>query len=70
MIKQHGGGKLDTRVVDRFDANELGAPFRVILHEAVQVTKDLSSGDIVSYSIPDLDGLLKLIAISRVLNDR
>ncbi|MFZ3180901.1 MAG: helix-turn-helix domain-containing protein [Methylocystis silviterrae] len=70
MIKQHGGANLVTRVVDRFDAVELGAPFKVILHNAVQVTTDVSSGAMVKYCIPDLDGLLKTIAISRVLNSR
>jgi len=70
MIKQHGGANLETRVVDLFDAEDLRAPFKVLLHNAVQVTTDLNSGNIVSYKIPDLDGLLKMVAVSRVLNSR
>lgn len=68
MTTQHG--KMATRVVDQFDAVELGAPFKVILHKAVEVTKDKNTGAMVKYSIPDLDGLLKTIAISRVLHSR
>jgi DNA-binding transcriptional regulator YiaG len=70
MIKQHGGENLVTRVVDQFDAVELGAPFKVILHNAVSVTTNADSGEVVRYSIPDPDGLLKAIAISRALNER
>jgi len=61
-INQHGAGGEITRVVDQFDAVDLGAPFKVVLHKAVRVT--------LKYSIPDTDGLISQIAISRVLNKR
>jgi DNA-binding transcriptional regulator YiaG len=66
MINQHGS--TPTRVVDHFEATDLGAPFRVILHDAVKVTED-SSGE-TAYSIPDLPGLLQIVVITRVLHPR
>ncbi|HVV94269.1 MAG TPA: helix-turn-helix domain-containing protein [Hyphomicrobiales bacterium] len=66
MIVKHGG-ETETRVVDQFEATDLGTPFKVVLHDAVKVTYD-KAGNAVSYAIPDLDGLLKVIVINRVLH--
>lgn len=69
MVNQHGGQE-QTRVVDQFEATDLGAPFKVILHKSVRVTTTRNTGEMVSYSIPDLDGLLRAIVITRILHDR
>lgn len=68
MIVQHGELG-ETRVVDHFEATDLGAPFKVVLHNAVRVTfgKD---GKAASYKIPDLEGLIHTVAITRVLHPR
>ena len=69
-INQHGALSVNSRVVDQFEAMDLGTPFKVILHQAVRVTYDQKTGEAVSYSIPDLDGLLRTIVISRILEPR
>lgn len=68
-IIQHGA-LCTTRVVDKFEAKDLGAPFTVILNNSVQVSYDNATGDAVSYRIPDLDGLLRTIVITRILHPR
>jgi len=69
-IIQHGGMAGSTYVVDQFEATDLGAPFKVILHRSVRVTYSQDSGELISYSIPDLEGLIRTIVISRVLEPR
>lgn len=66
---QHGTKAL-TRVVDRFEAKDLGAPFKVILHDSVEVSFSETTGEVLSYKIPDLEGLLRAITISRILHPR
>ena len=70
-VIQHGTGveTTFTRVVDRFEAVDLGAPFKVVLNGAVKVTYN-KAGEAVSYKIPDLDGLLGVIVITRILHPR
>jgi DNA-binding transcriptional regulator YiaG len=67
MINQHG---TSTRVVDQFEATDLGAPFQVILKSSVKVASDAKTGELISYTIPDPDGLLRVVAFTRVLNSR
>lgn len=67
-IRRHGNDVI-TRVVDRFVADKIGAPFKVILHGSVEFTEDLS-GNILKYNIPDLDGLLRAATMSRILCSR
>jgi len=68
-VVQHGAESV-TRVVDRFEAEDLGAPFKVFLNHSVTVTFDETTGDVISYKIPDLDGLLRSIVITRILHHR
>src|SRR5690242_459562 len=68
-LVQHGGETV-TRVVDRFEASDLGAPFKVVLNHSVKVTYDVATGEVVSYKIPDLDGLLWAVVITRILHPR
>lgn len=69
MINQHGGQSEQTRVVDHFVATDLGTPFKVVLHKAVRVTFN-DRNEAISYSIPDLDGLLRATVIARILHER
>ena len=60
MITQHGGSEGKTYVVDQFEAKDLGAPFKVILHKAVRVTHN-PAGELMSYRsriLKVLSGLL------------
>jgi DNA-binding transcriptional regulator YiaG len=66
---QHGVGA-STYVADQFEAQDIGAPFKVILHNAVKVRKNEETGELVSYSIPDLEGLIVAVVISRILHPR
>lgn len=66
MDNQHG---TSTRV-DQFDAIDLGAPFKVTLKDSVSVVSDDVTGELISYTIPDPDGLLRVVALARVLHAR
>ncbi|MBZ9886411.1 hypothetical protein LB559_00430 [Mesorhizobium sp. BR1-1-3] len=68
-LVQHGG-KTVARVVDKFEAKDLGAPFKVVLNDSVKVTYDEATGEVVSYMIPDLDGLLWSVVMTRLLHPR
>lgn len=68
MVNQHGIES--ARVVDQFEATDLGAPFKVVLHDSVKVVSDANTGEIVSYTIPDPDGLFRAIALVRILHAR
>jgi DNA-binding transcriptional regulator YiaG len=58
------------RVSVRFEAIDIGAPFKVVLHGAVRVTEDEATGKQLGYAIPDLEGLIAAVVISRVLHPR
>lgn len=62
------GKEAKTFVASKFEADDLGAPFKVILHNAVTISVDPASGEVLSYKIPDLDGLLAEIVLTRVLH--
>jgi DNA-binding transcriptional regulator YiaG len=68
-INQHGGKGEYTCVVDRFEASDLGAPFKVLLNKAVRCSFD-EAGNMISYCIPDLEGLVRVVAIKRVLHEK
>jgi transcriptional regulator with XRE-family HTH domain len=68
-IVQHGVGA-STYVAEEFEAEDIGAPFKIVLHKAVKVTKNDQTGKIVSYAIPDLDGLIAAVVITRILHPR
>lgn len=56
-------------VVERFEATDLGAPFKVVLLDCVRVKTD-ENGEIESYNIPDPDGLLRTVVLARILHPR
>jgi DNA-binding transcriptional regulator YiaG len=69
MINQHGGTGALSRVVGQFDARDFGAPFKILLNNAVKATFD-ENGELLDYTIPDPDGLLRTVVVARVLNNR
>lgn len=66
---QHGSGRSNTRVVEEFNADMLGAPFKVVLRNSVEVSYD-KSGEVTDYHIPDMDGLLRALVLERVVHER
>lgn len=67
MTQTHGSVP---HVVEQFEAKDLGAPFKVFLHDCVKVVTDDDTGEIVSYTIPDPDGLLRMVVLNRILHRR
>ena len=67
MIDQQKGPI--THVVDQFDAEDFGAPFKILLKDSVSVTTD-ADGNMLSYTIPDPEGLMRVIVLTRILNRR
>lgn len=57
-------------VVEEFEAKNLGAPFKVFLDNSVSVVTDEKTGEVVSYTIPDLPGLLQIVVMTRLLHPR
>jgi DNA-binding transcriptional regulator YiaG len=67
-LVQHGVGA-QTYVADQFEAEDVGAPFKVLLHNAVKIREN-EKGERLSYAIPDLEGLIVAVVISRILHPR
>lgn len=57
-------------IAEKFLASDLGAPFRVYLHNSVTITTNEETGEVLSYKIPDLEGLIQAVVIKRVLDPR
>lgn len=66
---RHGIMAGAAHVADCFEAQYLGAPFKVVLHEAVTVVH-AEDGSILKYTIPDPDGLYRSIAFKRLVHPR
>lgn len=58
-----------TDIVPEFEAKNLGAPFKILLHNAVSQTCD-KKGRVLSTSIPNLRDLRREIALARCLHPR
>ncbi len=58
-----------SKVLDQFEAHDLGAPFKVVLHDSV-TAEFTATGEMVSYHIPDFDGLVAIVVMARLFNDR
>lgn len=67
-IIQHGWAEGVSCVADRFEATDLGAPFKVTLIDSVRVSLDAKTGEVASYTIPNLEGLIRAVVIKRVLH--
>ena len=67
MTDQHKGGL--PCVVDHFNAEDFGAPFKIILDNCVKATFD-ESGNLLTYHIPDPEGLMRVVVLTRILNER
>ena len=59
-----------TEIAKVYEADELGAPFNIILHEGVRITKCAQTGEVLNTTIPNLQGLRLQVAATRCLNSR
>jgi DNA-binding transcriptional regulator YiaG len=64
------GENLETRVVHEYEAELLGAPFEILLVDAVKETWCAACNKKLKTSIPDLEGLLHVAAQSRAITPR
>lgn len=63
-------GNVETRVIDAFHAVDLGAPFQVVLMDCVTGEFDAETGEMLSYTIPDFEGLVRHVVMARLVHDR
>jgi len=66
--KLHGGA--DVNVIAAFHAVDLGAPFRVILNDCIVAKIDSETGEMLDYTIPDFEGLVRTVVMARLVNER
>jgi len=59
-----------TKVLPAYEAAGLGAPFTVILENAVKVVECKKCGTVLKTSIPDIKGLFHAVVFSRALEPR
>lgn len=57
-------------VAEVFEANDLGAPFKVVLHDAVKIKTCSDTGKVLSYTIPALPQLQAIVVLKRIENPR
>jgi len=65
-----GGTSISQSIVPAYEADGLGAPFRVVLEHAVKVETCTKCGNVLGTYIPDLKGLFHAVVFSRVLEPR
>lgn len=65
-----GGTDISQSVVPAYEADGLGAPFRVVLEHAVKVGTCRKCGNVAGTYIPDMKGLLHAVVFSRALEPR
>ena len=61
---------VETKVVPAYEASGLGAPFKVILEDAVKVDACKKCGATLGTYIPDMEGLFHAVVFSRALEPR
>jgi transcriptional regulator with XRE-family HTH domain len=64
------GASVKTKIIPKYDADALGAPFKVYLMDAVKAEVCSSCGKILNTGIPDPEGLLYAISFERVMHPR
>jgi transcriptional regulator with XRE-family HTH domain len=70
MCEVCGGRTVAERIVPLYEADLLGAPFTVMLDASVREATCTSCGAKMKTVIPDLEGLLHAVAITRALTPR
>lgn len=60
----------ETKLVPLFHAVDFGAPFIITLHNCIEAKFDHVTGDMVSYDIPDSEGLLRTVVMTRLAHER
>lgn len=66
----YGAEGVESRLVHEYNADLLGAPFKVVLIDSVKEEYCSSTGDKINTLIPDLQGLLRTIAAQRAIMPR
>lgn len=61
---------LKPKIIPEFDAVDLGIPFKVVLVDSVSEVVDPSTGEVVKTIIPNVPGLLKCVAMARILESK
>jgi transcriptional regulator with XRE-family HTH domain len=70
MCEVCGGRTVTERIVPSYEADLLGAPFTVMLESSVREESCVSCGAKLKTFVPDLEGLLHAVAITRALTPR
>jgi transcriptional regulator with XRE-family HTH domain len=65
-----GGASSSQSIVAAYEADGLGAPFKVVLEHAVKVGKCAKCGNVLGTYIPDMKGLFHAVVFSRALEPR
>ena len=65
-----GGAGVETRVMPAYEARGLGAPFKVILENAVKEEVCAACGAVLGTFVPDMEGLFYAVVFSRALDPR
>jgi transcriptional regulator with XRE-family HTH domain len=65
-----GGAKVESKVVPVYEAEGLGAPFKVFLANAVKVETCGECGSVQGTYIPDMEGLLHAVVFERAIHSR
>lgn len=59
-----------SRVLDVFYPEDLGAPFKISLHNCVTASFDEHTGEMVNYHIPEFDALVDAVIMARLAHDQ
>lgn len=59
-----------SRVLDVFYPEDLGAPFKVSLHNSVTAVFDEETGEMVKYHIPEFDALVDAVIMARLAHEQ
>lgn len=61
---------VETKIAPAYEATGLGAPFKVILEDAVKQTVCTKCGEVLETYIPDMEGLFHAVVFTRALEPR
>ena len=64
------GAGVESKIVPTYEASGLGAPFKVILEQAVKVETCAKCGVMLGTYIPDMEGLFHAVVFTRALEPR
>jgi transcriptional regulator with XRE-family HTH domain len=59
--------RFTNHILEEFEVNTLGLPFPVLVKNAVVERRDAETNEVIGHAIPDLDGLVAAVAMTRAL---